>query len=83
MSREKGKDKSMDMPAMLVCIMEMLHESNKRWERLESMFGVRKGEVPSSVNQIASDVEQRTDQKIEAVSKEISLMTVPADSFEH
>jgi hypothetical protein len=54
-------------------------ESDKRAKeynkRLESISVVHKREMLSSMNQVASDVEQRTDRKSEAVNKEISQIT--------
>ncbi|XP_023702640.1 uncharacterized protein LOC111861912 [Cryptotermes secundus] len=44
-------------------------------ERLENIFVVHKREMLSSMNQIASDVELRTDRKMEAMNREISLIT--------
>jgi hypothetical protein len=75
---ESGGDlgEYIDMQAMLTCIKEMFREeSEKMVKEWENMFVVHTREIVSSMSQIASDVEQRTDQKIEAVSKEISLIT--------
>jgi hypothetical protein len=84
---KKGEDNRIDMQAIMSCMKEMFREireefrkeSEKRAkefnERLESIFGVHKREMLSSMNQVASDVELRTDQKIEAMNIQISQIT--------
>jgi glutamate-1-semialdehyde aminotransferase len=87
---KEGKDNPIDMQAMLACIKEMFREESNKMakkleenmnrkfqeynESLENMFVVNTREMLSSMNHIASEVEQRTDRKIEAVSEEISLI---------